>query len=207
MLIRALMLPREGLVTVTPEDNLETALERIDNEGFLSIPVAEGTRFEGIISKEMIFSKFFEGDYDSKEEYLENTKVREVVRTDIPNLSPWDTIEKAAHTLEVYGVQFVAVISDTGEFEGIMTHHTIFREFADLLGINKGRRLSIIAYDVKGQVAKLTDVIAKNNADIISFVIMDPKVKTDVREFVIRVRTDNYPLLVEKIKKAGFLVQ
>jgi acetoin utilization protein AcuB len=206
MLIKALMLSKENLETVSPEDSIELALKKINEKNFLSIPVVNNTKFIGVISKQKVYEEYFEicGD---KEEYVKTTKVCELMRCDIPMLKPYDEIEKASYTLEIYGVPFVAVVDDNEEFQGIITHHAIFKEFADIFGINRGKKLSIISYDLPGQIAKLAEVIHRYNGDIISLVILDPKVKTDVKEVVIRVRTDNFVETVDAIRNAGFRVQ
>jgi len=72
------------------------------------------------------------------------------------------------------------------------------------LGLNKGKRLSVIAYDIKGQISKLSKLISEVGGDIISFAVIDPKVKTDVKEIVVRVKADNFDAVVEKVKEAGF---
>jgi acetoin utilization protein AcuB len=206
MLIRAFMLTKEKLATVSPDDSIELALNKISEKNFLSIPVIDGRKFLGVISKEKIFQEYFYSG-GNKEEYLKNTKVRELARLDIPVLKVYDELEKAAYTLEVYGVQFVAVVDDNSEFQGIITHHAIFREFTDIMGINRGKKLTVISYDMPGQIAKLADIIHKYNGDIISFLILDPKVKTDVKEIIIRIRADNFIEIVDAVRNAGFRIQ
>lgn len=206
MLIRALMLHAANLVTISPEESIRTALEKINEKNFLSIPVTEERRFCGVISKERIYSEYFEIGGD-KEEYLDNTKVKDLLRSDIPTLRPFDEIEKASYTLEIYGVPFVAIVDETGEFMGIITHNAIFKEFAEIIGINRGKRLAVIAYDIPGQIAKLTEIINRYGGDIISCVVMDPKTMTEVKEIVVRLRTDNFVKIVDAVKSAGFRVQ
>jgi acetoin utilization protein AcuB len=206
MLIRATMLVKDQLITASSEDSVEFALNQINSKNFLSIPVVDGEKFVGVVSKEKIYEEYFYRDGD-KEEFLKNTRVREIARFDIPVLKPQDELEKAAYNLEVYGVPFIAVVNDNDEFQGIVTHHAIFREFTDAMGINRGKRLTIISYDLPGQIAKLTEIIHKCNGDIISFVILDPKVMTDVKEIVVRIRTDNFVEIVDAVRDAGFRVQ
>lgn len=206
MLVKALMLQKDELITATPDDTLKIALDRINERNFLSIPVVEGKKFAGVISREKIFEEYFEIG-GNRDEYLNNTKVRKIIRADIPSVRPQDEIEKAAQALINYGVPFVAVINDVDEFEGIITHFTIFKEFLTILGMDRGKRLSVIAYDIPGQIAKLTEIISKNGGDIISFVILDPKIKTEVKEVVARIKTDNYTEIVNAVSKAGFRVQ
>jgi acetoin utilization protein AcuB len=205
MFVKNLMLPKEKLVTVKPGDTLKKALDVIEENNFLSIPVSEGEKFYGSISKDRIYAFYFEKSID-KDCLLSDFKVENVMRTNVPTIHALEQIEKAAHFLEVKSVSFVAVIDEYGSFKGIVTHHAIFHEFTELFGLNKGRRLAVIAYDIPGQVSKLSKIISENGADIISFVVVDPKSVTDVKEIVIRVRTENFQEILEKVKDAGFKI-
>lgn len=206
MLIRALMLPKEELISVTPDDSLLCALQKINEKNFLSIPVVEGKKFVGVISKANIYEEYFEIGGDKKK-YLEETRVRALIKTDIPVLNEKEEIEKAAHTLEIYGVPFLAVVDEWNTFLGIITHYALFREFSEILGINRGQRISVFVNDIPGQVAKISDIITKHRSDIISFVVIDPKAMTEIKEISIRVRTDNFVQLVDDIRAAGYRVQ
>lgn len=205
MFVKNLMLPKEKLVTITPKDNIQKALQLIEENHFLSIPVAEGTKFYGSISKEKIYTYYYEKCPD-RQCFLKDFLVENVMRTDVPTINPRENMEKAVHFLEVNNVAFVAVVDD-GEFVGIVTHHAIFEEFTGVFGISKGKRLAIVAYDVPGQIAKLTSIVSKENADIISLAVVDPKSMLDVREIVMRVNAKDFEVLVEKVKEAGFKVQ
>jgi acetoin utilization protein AcuB len=201
------MLTRDQLVIASPDDNLKSALKKIEDNNFLSIPVADGKTFVGAISKEKIFEEYFKGDYPDKESFLESTKVRSVFWGIIPRVGPNDLAERASRVLETFGIPFVAVVNERDEFEGIVTHYAIFHSFGEVFGINEGKRVAVIAYDVPGQLAKLTDIISKEGGDIISFAIVDPKAKLDVKEIVVRVRIANYDRMVERIQEAGFKIQ
>lgn len=206
MFVKNLMLPTSQLVTITPKDTIKRALEIIDENNFLSIPVAEGEKFYGSISKERIYAFYFEKSLD-KECLLSDFLVKDVMRSDVPSIHPLELMEKAAHFLEVKNIAFVAVIDENDVFKGIVPHYAIFHEFTELFGLNKGRRIAVIAYDIPGQVSKLSKIIAENNGDIISFVVVDPKSVTDVKEIVIRVKTENFQGILEKVKEAGFKIQ
>jgi acetoin utilization protein AcuB len=206
MFVNNVILPREKLVTVSPKQTVKRALELIEKNNFLSIPVAEDEKFYGTISKERIYTFYFEKSLDKKS-LLEEFLVENVMRTDIPTIEPLANVEEAAHYLEVKNTSFVAVIDSYGAFKGIVTHHAVFHEFTELFGLNKGNRISVIAYDVPGQISKLSKLITENDGNIISFVVVDPKTMTEVKEIVVRLRTDNYDLMVKKIKEAGFQVQ
>ncbi len=207
MLVRALMLPKSELVIAELDESLKSALKKIEDNDFLSIPVVDGKLFAGIIAKEKIFEEYFKGDYTSKEDYLNTMDVRGIFRNIVPRVSPYDPIERASRVLETFDIPFVAVINERDEFEGIVTHYAIFHSFGEILGVNEGERIAVTAYDIPGQLAKLTDIITKAGGDIISFTVIDPKAKLDVRLIVVRVRILNYEQLVKKIREAGFKIQ
>jgi len=206
MFVNNLMLSKEKLITVTPKVTIGKALEIMDTNNFLSIPVVEDNKFYGSISKERIYTYYYEKCVDKKC-LLSDFVVENVMRTDVPIINPMQEVEEAAHFLETKNISFVAVVDNFSEFKGIVTHHAIFHQFTELFGLNKGKRLAVIAYDIQGQVSKLTKIITENKGDIISFVIVDPKSVTDVKEIIVRLDTDNFDDIVVKIKAAGFKVQ
>jgi acetoin utilization protein AcuB len=207
MLVNALMLGKEKLITASPEENLKSALKKMEDNGFLSIPVVEGKKLAGIISKEKIYEEFFKGNLSERENFLENVRVKGIYCGVIPKVDPVDPIERAARVLETFGIPFVAVVNEREEFLGIVTHYAIFHTFGEIFGINEGRRIEVTAYDIPGQLAKLTDIVAKSGGDIISLTVLGPNVKLDVKEIVLRVRVANYDHLISRIKEAGFKVQ
>lgn len=206
MFVSNLMLSKEKLITVTPKVTIGSALEIMDKNNFLSIPVVENNKFYGSISKERIYTYYYEKCVDKKC-LLSDFIVENVMRTDVPVINPMEQVEEAAHFLETRSVSFVAVVDNYGDFSGIVTHHAIFHQFTELFGLNKGKRLAVIAYDIQGQVSKLTKIITENKGDIISFVIIDPKSVTDVKEIVVRLNTDNFEDIVVRVKAVGFKVQ
>ncbi|GAA0785007.1 CBS domain-containing protein [Hathewaya limosa] len=206
MFVNNLMLSKEKLVTVTPKDSVKKALELIEEYKFLSIPVAEGDKFYGTISKERIYTFYFEKNLDKKS-LLEEFLVENVMRVDVPKVDPMEQVEEASNYLATENTPFVAVIDSANEFKGIVTHNAVFKQFTELFGLNRGQRISVIAHDIPGQISKLSKIITENNGDIISFVVVDPKSLTEVKEIVVRIKTENYDDILKKVKDAGFKVQ
>lgn len=205
MLVRNIMMSKESLTTVTPKTSIGRALEIMDKNHFLSIPVVEENKFYGAISKDRIYAFYFEKCQD-KQCFLSDFSVEAVMRTDIPSISPLEEVEKAVHILEIKNIAFVAVVDDNGEFKGILTHHAVFEQFTQVFGLNKGKRLAVMAHDVSGQISKLSKILSDNGADIISFVVVDPKSYLEVKEIVIRMRTDDVDGIKKKVEEAGFKI-
>lgn len=208
MYISSLLLPKEELTTVTPNDSIKKALDIIEEKDFLSVPVVDGEKFYGSISKGKIYTFFYEKSSSNKAEF-ESYKVRDIMRTDIPVVNLMDLVEKAARYLETKRIAFVAVEDEFGKFQGIITHHSIFHMFNELFGFNQGKRLSVIAYDIPGQISKLTRIISENKGDIISLTVTDPKTLTDVKEIVMRIRCDmeKFNRIKAKLRASGFKLQ
>ncbi|WP_392486223.1 CBS domain-containing protein [Haloimpatiens sp. FM7315] len=208
MFVNNLMLSKEKLVTVSPEDTIKKALELIEKNGFLSIPVASGSKFFGSISKEMIYTFYYEKCPDKKC-LLEDFKVEKVMRTDVPTIHPLQQMENAAHFLETKNIAFVAVTDEYDDFKGIVTHHAIFHQFTELFGLNKGKRLAVIAYDIPGQISKISKIITENGGNIISFVVVDPKSLTEVKELVVRINSTDevFDTIKEKVRVNGYKIQ
>lgn len=203
MFVRNLMLTRDKLITVSANKTIGEALELMEKHGFLSIPVAEGNKFIGVISKERIYTYYYEKSVE-RQCLLSDFLVENVMRTDVPTVDPLEQVEEAAYYLETKNVSFLAVVNKRGEFEGIVTHYGIFHQFTELFGLNKGNRLAVIAHDIPGQISKLSKIITENKGDIISFVVVDPKIKNESKEIVVRLRTDDFDNILKKIKSAGF---
>jgi acetoin utilization protein AcuB len=205
MLVNSIMLTRDKLVTVSTKASLKEALQLIEDNGFLSIPVVCGDKFYGAIGSERIYAFGYEQGLN-KEELGNKHTVDLLMRTDLPQVDPFDNLEKAADLLAQKNVPFVAVVDENGIFKGILTHKIIFEQFIEIFGFNKGQRLSVIAFDIPGQISRLSRIISDNDGDILSFVVVDPKSVAKVKEIVMRVKTKNLDKIIKKIKDAGFKV-
>jgi acetoin utilization protein AcuB len=207
MLVKNVMLTRDQLITVSRKDTLQEALRLMEEHNYLSLPVVEKGKFYGVIAKD----KVYEFCYKSKvtEENLSSElTVEKLMSTDVPVIEQLEAIEMAVDYLAQKSIPFVAVVDESKTFNGILTHKAVFEQFVQVFGMNNGERLAVIAFDIPGQLSKLSKIIADNDGDIISFVVVDPKsVTSDVKEIVLRVNTRNMSKLVNKIKEAGFKVQ
>ncbi|WP_040192731.1 CBS domain-containing protein [Clostridium culturomicium] len=206
MLIKNLMLSRDDLTIVNPKESVRNALDLMEKNGFLSIPVVDGDKFLGVISKGQIYEYFYEKALESKA-VLSEILVENVMITNVPVVSPEGKIEDAAYYLATKNTFFLAVIDAKGAMKGIVTHNAIFQQFSELFGENHGYGISIIAYDIPGQISKLSKVISENNGQIISFVVVDLKSITKVKEIILRIHTNDIDLIVKKLKEAGFKVE
>lgn len=204
MLVKTIMLTSDKLNVATLKSSLQEVLEIMDTNGFLSIPVVDGEKFKGIIEKQKIYQYYFNEDL-SKNNLL-NMKVEELIRKDIPIVSEEEEVEKAVALLERMNISFVAVVDDLNNFRGILTHRAVFKEFVNVLGLSKGEKITVRSHDVPGQVSKLSKIVAENNGDILSFVVLDTKSVTQVKEIIMRISNGDVYTIKRKLKEAGFKI-
>jgi len=205
MYIKNHMLPKDKLTTVGLGESLGSALEKINQGNFLSLPVVENGIFKGIIMKEAIYRNYLELGKTNKDEYLNNIKVEEVYNDKYESISSDERIEKASYLLKELRTPFLPVFDTNNKFVGILTHFAIFNAFSEIFGIDKGTRIVVNMFDLPGQLARLTDVIRKENVNIINLASTDPKV-LDIIRVILRVDTEDVDGLIEKIQLAGFKI-
>ena len=205
MYVRNHMLRKDKLTTVGLDESIGSVLKKIAEGDFLSLPVVEGDKFHGYILKETIYRHYFELDTKDKDEYLSNTKVEEIYKFQYKSIYDGDKIDEASYLLKELRTPFLPVLDSKEKFVGILTHFSIFNAFSDVFGIDKGTRIVVTMFDLPGQIARLTEVIRKEDINIINLAVVDAKVM-DIMKVVLRVDTVDSDDLIEKIQLAGFKI-
>ncbi|TFZ39528.1 CBS domain-containing protein [Soehngenia longivitae] len=205
MYVRNHMIKLKDLVSLNPEENVKDALKKINSKDFLSLPVISENKILGILMKEAIYRKYFEEDFTSKEDFLTNCKVKDIYNKDLKIINESEPIEEASYLLNNRRTPFLAVIDDKGNFVGILTHAAIFKAFSEIFGLEIGQRLVIHMFDIPGQLARLTDILKKENINIMNLTLLDTKVMGIIK-VVLRVDTANIEELVLKLEKEGFKI-
>lgn len=205
MYVKNHMLPKNKLTVVYVDESIGNALEKINKGDFLSLPVFEGKEFRGILMKEAIFRYYFESDYIGKDDFLNRVKVSDLYTEVYKSILETELIENASYLLKEVRTPFLPVFNGIGEFTGILTHVAIFDAFSEIFGLGKGTRILVNLFDIPGQLAKLTEIIRKEDVNIVNIAVMDAKV-LDVYKVVIRVDSGDVDALIDKINKAGFKI-
>lgn len=205
MYVRNHMIKLKDLVSLNLEENVKDALKKINSKDFLSLPVISENKILGILMKEAIYRKYFEEDFTSKEDFLTNCKVKDIYNKDLKIINESEPIEEASYLLNNRRTPFLAVIDDKGNFVGILTHAAIFKAFSEIFGLEIGQRLVIHMFDIPGQLARLTDILKKENINIMNLTLLDTKVMGIIK-VVLRVDTANIEELVLKLEKEGFKI-
>lgn len=205
MYVKNHMLPKENLTTLELNEDIGSALAKIEQGDFLSLPVLDGNQFKGYLMKEAIYRSFFQTNGKTKKEYLNETKVESLYNKNFKSIKEDEYVENASYLLKEWRTPFLPVFDNMQNFVGILTHASIFNAFSEIFGLEKGTRIVVNMLDIPGQLAKLSEVIRKENVNIINFAAVDAKV-LDVYRVIIRVDTTDVVGLIERIEKAGFKI-
>lgn len=204
MKIHTLMTKPKELSTVSSQDSLQTALEKMRNTDIKSIPVVDNKKILGIIFKDKILELFLT-DVDT-EKRLKEAKVDSMIEP-IPILREDSSFEQIVYTLRENDAVFVAIVDKDDKFLGIIPHKAIFDEMVNIMGLNNGRKLTIYVHDIPGQLAKVSQIVAKNRANVQNLIVRNPKIKLDIREMILRVDESVVNQLKSDLEKAGYRVE
>ncbi|ONI38919.1 hypothetical protein AN640_02115, partial [Candidatus Epulonipiscium fishelsonii] len=200
MLVKNIMIPKEKLTVVNMHCSVKEAIDLIDSKNLLSLPVVEDKNFVGVISKKYIFEDFFYNK-QSKEEFLQRP-IAEFMKSKIPHVQKEDIMEVAVSMLQEQNRQFIPVIDDQNNFAGIVTHKAVFTTLTNIMGFGH-TRIVVSIHEMKGILARLTDIISRYGANIISIAAVDIEVM-DLRQVILRVDIKDVTKLVKKLEDNGF---
>lgn len=203
MRIQTIITKSSDLSTVSGIDTLKSALDKMRDANIKSIPVVNGNKFQGIIFKDKILETFL--TYQDSEKELSEKTVESFI-DEIPVMHEGSSFEAIVNVLREKDSAFIAITDIKDNFLGIVTHKSIFDELTEILGLNNGTKLTIYLFDLPGQLAKISQIFAKHNANIQNLVARNPKTKMDIREIIIRVDNSIAKDIKSDLERAGYRV-
>ncbi|MEX0975088.1 MAG: CBS domain-containing protein [Bacillota bacterium] len=205
MIIQALMTPRIDVRCSEPTDTLEKALADLEGHGFTTIPVVEGSKFLGVITRRRIFEDYFRSRSSNRDAFLQTNVVNDHLITEVQIASSKDLLDEVLYRFLDSRYDFLPVISD-GRFIGIVTRNAMLSAFIKGMGLNKrAHKIAVLVNDFKGTLAKLTNLISNQDADILGIVSFDPEIM-NLKFVEISVRTEHFKNLVDILELNGFSV-
>ena len=204
MLIRSLLTPVNKLTTLGLNDTVKSAIDIIEENGFLSLPVTDDEKFIGFLSKQYVYEKFFESGEKDFEAFLQKP-VSDFAYMKVEPVKDALFIEEAADIFLNQQVRFLPVVNDFGKFLGIVTQKALFRVITKVYGLEDAK-IVIHSDDFAGTLLKISDVIYKHGANITNIAQMDTEVM-GIQEISIRLVGDNLEKLPEKLQAKGIKVK
>ncbi len=198
MRVKAIMIPFHELHCIHLEDTIKKAMEIIDEQKMLSLPVIQGRDFVGVLSKQFTYETFFKEWKGSREEFL-SQPVSSLMKERVENVKEDERIEEAAKLFIKSKIRFIPVMNEDGEFTGIVTQQAVFKAYQNMFG-HKHNSLVIYTYDYKGVIARITETIAKAGGDIRNMMMFHTEVMNLVELFM-RIDAPDFDKVVKALEK------
>lgn len=204
MRISAILTPAKNLTALSLTDTARDAVKLIEENGFLSLPVVDGTKFVGFLSKQYIYDIYFKENRPDFDAFMDRP-VKDFIHNQVEVVSENILVEEAADIFFNNKVRFIPVVNDYGEFAGIVTQKALFGIITKIYGIHDPK-ISILTSDFKGTLAKISDIISKYGGNITNVVNTSADVM-GLQEISIRLKAANIDEIVRKLDENGFKVR
>lgn len=198
------MIPCEKLTCISLNSTIGAAMDIIDKQNLLSLPVVDGKQFIGVLSKQHTYEYFFK-EYDGTKEEYGTEQLKKLMHSKIETVRKDLRIEEAAAMFISSKVRFIPVVDEKGDLEGIITQQAVFREYQKLFG-HKYNSLIIYTYDSKGTLAEIADTIAKAGGNIRNMLVMDVEIMGLV-EIFLRIDAKDFDKVVKSLVKNKYDVR
>ena len=204
MFVKSIMLPKHKCFTVSKDETLKTALERLEENGVDGLPVLEGNKYVGIITRYSIYSNFFASNLE-REVFLSETNAAKVVTHQDQFLEGHEIFEHTLLALKDFPL--LAVVDQERNFQGIVTRFDVLEQFQSAFGMQrKGVRIAFTSVETEGRIARLSEIARQFHESIISLVTFDETDKL-VRRIVMKIeKKDNIDRFIQKLENSGFRV-
>lgn len=204
MKVRAILIPAQDLMLLKPTDTAAFAVDYIEKNGFLSLPVVDGKKFIGFLSKQYIYDSFFKDHQTDIIEFLKRP-VSEFIYQEIEPISADYQVEEAAQIFFKEKIRFIPVVDAHNDFQGIVTQNVLFGILTKIYGL-KNAKISILTDNFKGTLSRITEIISKYDGNITNVVLLDTEVM-GIQEISIRLDATDVDKIVKKLQEKGFEVR
>lgn len=161
------------VIAVSPDTPINDVLAMFRNERIRRAPVMENGKLVGIVSERDLLNatpssvttlSVWEMHY-----LISKVTVRDVMAKNVVTVDQDTPIEEAARIMADKKIGGVPVTS-AGNVVGIITETDLFKIFLELMGARqKALRVTAAIANEPGQLAKLTQAVAQNGGNFISF--------------------------------------
>ena len=199
MLIREIMHPNP--ITITPETPLFEAYKIMQEKNIRHLPIVDNGKLIGIVTDRdlrLATSKLAERPFNPDD------KVKEIMSSPVQITSPSEPIEIATQTMRELKISCLPVIENQ-ELVGIITGADLLDAMLKLTGVHRpSGRLDVELSDRSGELARLTNIIAKHKVNIHS-ILTYPEKDNRIR-VVLRINTMEIKSLAGEICGSNFNV-
>lgn len=199
----------KNLITITKNENINKAMDIMAAHGLHRLPVVEGKKLVGLLTKSMISQKgaskatslsIFELNY-----LLSKITVSTIMEKKVITIYEDQLFEDAADLMLRYDIGCLPVLNKKNELVGILTQNDLFKAFTELLGYNEpGTRISLKTKDQIGVLEDITNILVKHNCNITNLGVYD--VDNDYKNLIIRTNAEDTTELQKDLRESGYEV-
>lgn len=197
----------QELITVEKNIKIFDAIELMKQHDIHRIPVVENKRLVGLITEgtiqEAMPSKATSLSVYEVNYLLNKTTIEDVMIKNVTTIKEDCLLEDAIFQMRKEKVNVLPVLNNLNELVGIITNNDIFDAFLKITGYREpGTRVTIkIAEDHEGVLAKLTQIFADNNLNIVQIVVYRNK---EVPVIVVQTTSENSEAIKKVLETNGY---
>ncbi|GHH98157.1 CBS domain-containing protein [Neobacillus kokaensis] len=204
MFVKQMMIPRHECITASENETLKDALRKMEQYQIDGLPVLQGNRYLGVVTRYGIYENYFLSD-KQRNEYLTTTLVKEIATHQEKYLVGAELFEKTM--LDLKDFPLLAVVDEKHIFQGVVTRSDVIGAFESAFGVNRpGVRIAFTSVETEGRIARLSEIAHHFHEHIISLVTFDETDKL-IRRIVMKIeKKDNIDRFVKKLEEHGFRI-
>ncbi|MBM7651468.1 CBS domain-containing protein [Neobacillus cucumis] len=204
MFVKNIMIPKHECIIAHADETLNDALDRLEKHQIDGLPVLNGDKYVGVITRFNIYEGFFHSG-KQKDDYLTFTIVSDVTSHGDKFLLGGELFEKTL--LDLKDFPLLAIVDDHNTFQGVVTRSDVLSSFESAFGVNRpGVRIAFTSIETEGRIARLSEIAHQFHEHIISLVTFDETDKL-VRRIVMKIeKKDNISRFTKKLEEHGFRI-
>jgi CBS-domain-containing membrane protein len=204
MFVKSIMIPKYKCITVQQDETLQSVLEKLDGNEIDGVPVLDGDKYVGVVTRHGIYHEFFNAG-GQKDDFLQSNYAKDILTLQDQILHGIEVFETTLVKLK--DIPLMAVIDENGKFQGAVTRSDALDQFQSAFGVHReGVRIAFTSVETEGRIARLADIAHQFHEHIISLVTFDETDKL-VRRIVMKIeKKDNIDKFVKKLEESGFRI-
>ena len=182
-------------VTITGDDFLSEAQEKMRRGGFRRLPVVSDGKLVGMVT---------DRDLRAHVGYLERTKVNGAMTEKVRTVSPSTTLEEAAQILLKFQIGGLPVV-DNGRLVGIITTSDVMKAFLDTMGASQpaSNRIDFVLEGEEHGLTEASRVVSREGGEILGIGTYRQKIGENPVCYL-RLLSGNAGQIAESLRRAGF---
>ena len=199
----------KNVICVKPDYSVSKTFQILTESKHSQLPVVDdNNKLVGLVTEKLLAEvnpskatslSVYEINY-----LLSKTKVSDIMRTGVFKINEGALIEDAALVMKENRIGSLPVIDEDNNLVGIVTRVDIFKAFIDILGVKvPGTRISLKASGKVGELAEISQVIAKHNVNIKNISNFDTSFGVEV---IIKLDAFETDELVKDLRDKGYEV-